>query len=237
MIMSTGTTYRQSGGAILFDFDRSNGVYPDKALARGDAAARWTWSARPRRRAQCPRWQGFARPIFETGGQGAAVDRIGAASVLAVTVTNALGAIVDRTGNVVRGHRVPPPVGAIIFTLGQGLGNARARQGHTTPTLLITNQKVSPYALRQLARQAHASMARAIEPFHTPFDGDVLLAISTGEVEEPRLADPSALGAVAAETIWTPCWKLLVAHGPIGRRRLRARSRRRRGRARRRPAR
>jgi L-aminopeptidase/D-esterase-like protein len=44
-------------------------------------------------------------------------------------------------------------------------------------------------------------MARAIQPFHTVYDGDVLWAVSTGEVDNPALNDV-ALGALASEVAW-----------------------------------
>ncbi len=54
--------------------------------------------------------------------------------------------------------------------------------GNTTLTLLVTNQKMADWPLSQLARQVHTSMARAIQPFHTLTDGDVLYVVSTDEV-------------------------------------------------------
>jgi L-aminopeptidase/D-esterase-like protein len=47
----------------------------------------------------------------------------------------------------------------------------------------------------------HASMARAIHPFHALVDGDVLFAVTTNELESPLL-EPIALGVVASELAW-----------------------------------
>jgi 6-aminohexanoate-oligomer endohydrolase len=55
--------------------------------------------------------------------------------------------------------------------------------------------------LNQFARQVHSSMARAIHPFHTPMDGDVLYAVSNGEVDDPGLG-PAELGLLASEAAW-----------------------------------
>ena len=68
-------------------------------------------------------------------------------------------------------------------------------------TLVATNQALDRWSLQQLARQVHASMARAIQPFHTLYDGDVLYAVTTGEVENAAL-DPVALGVLASELAW-----------------------------------
>ena len=46
---------------------------------------------------------------------------------------------------------------------------------HTTLTLVAVNASI--LQLDQLGRQVHTSMARAIQPFHTEFDGDVLWAV------------------------------------------------------------
>jgi L-aminopeptidase/D-esterase-like protein len=194
------------GGAIVFDFERPNGVYPDKALGAAALSAAVV--------GRCPTGpvgagrnvrvgKGLAGLIGETGGQGAAIRTIGVAKILAVVVLNALGAIVDREGRVVRGH-LEAGSGrrwALSDWIEAG-GVVTAPSGNTTLTFVATNQKIAPYALRQFARQVHASMGRAIQPFHTAFDGDVLFAVTTGEVEEPRLSDAAALGAVAAETCW-----------------------------------
>jgi len=44
-------------------------------------------------------------------------------------------------------------------------------------------------------------MARAIQPFHTIYDGDVLYMITTGQVDGKNV-DPVSLGIVAAGEAW-----------------------------------
>ena len=66
---------------------------------------------------------------------------------------------------------------------------------------MATNQRLDRELLRQLGRQVHASMARAIHPFHALTDGDVLFAATTNEVENETL-DSVALGVVASELAW-----------------------------------
>jgi L-aminopeptidase/D-esterase-like protein len=72
---------------------------------------------------------------------------------------------------------------------------------NTTLTVLVTNQQLAPNLLTQIARQVHDSMCRGIQPFHTTYDGDVLYAITTNEVQNPAL-DDVALGTVASEVAW-----------------------------------
>jgi 6-aminohexanoate-oligomer endohydrolase len=189
-------------GAIIFDFGpRDNGVYPDKELGR--AALR---AARPGRFPLGRRGAGrsatvgktFGFELAEPGGQGAAFRLVGETRVAVFTVINAVGAVVDRGGNVVRGH-FEQATGA-RRALVEGI-EARVTGGNTTLTVVATNQKLDRWLLRQLARQVHTSMARAIHPFHAITDGDVLFAATTNEVANESL-DSLALGVVASELAW-----------------------------------
>lgn len=192
-------------GAIIFDFGpRENAIYPDRELGR--AALR---AARPGVFPLGARGAGrsatvgktFAFEEGESSGQGGAFRVVGPTKVAVFTVVNAFGAIVDRDGTVVRGHRDPergtrsPLVARLEAEL------PRAAPGNTTLTLVVTNQTLDRRSLRQLAAQVHASMARAIQPFHALVDGDVLYAVTTAEVDNPELTD-TALGVVASELAW-----------------------------------
>jgi 6-aminohexanoate-oligomer endohydrolase len=198
-------------GAIIFDWGpRDNAVYPDKGLGR--AALR---SARPgvfplgRRGAGRSATAGklFAYEEGEPTGQGAAFRQIGETKLAVFTVVNAVGAIVDRDGNVVRGHfdrgtglrrgLVP----GVEERLASGLP-VRPPPGNTTLTVVATNLTLDPRQLRTFGRQVHASLARAIQPFHALEDGDVLFAVSTGEVASDPLLDTTPLGVVASELAW-----------------------------------
>jgi L-aminopeptidase/D-esterase-like protein len=116
------------------------------------------------------------------------------------------GAIVSRQGVAVRGH-LDPRTGKYHSSsedLERSLAHSESStppQGNTTLTVVVTNQKTSGMAFRQLARQVHASMARAIQPFQTVWDGDTLFAVTTNEVENPGLNEV-ALAVAASETVW-----------------------------------
>jgi L-aminopeptidase/D-esterase-like protein len=73
--------------------------------------------------------------------------------------------------------------------------------GNTTLTVLVTNVKLSDYSLNQLARQVHSSMHRAIQPFHTENDGDVLFALTTDDIELTSIS-PTGLATLASEVAW-----------------------------------
>lgn len=197
-------------GAIIFDFGpRDTAVYPDKELGR--AALR---AARSGSFPLGPRGAGRSATVgktFEYGqgeasGQGGAFRQVGPTKIALFSVVNAIGAIVDRDGQVVRGHLDratglrSPLLPGVEKRLAAGLPT-HPPAGNTTLTVLVTNQRLDARSLRQLGRQVHASMARAIHPFHALVDGDVLFAVTTAEVDDPVL-DPVALGAVASELAW-----------------------------------
>ena len=95
-------------GAIIFDWGRrDNAVYPDKELGR--AALR---AAREGIFPLGPHGAGRSASVgkvfdYEEGepaGQGGAYRQVGSTKVAVFTVVNAIGAIFDRDGAVVRGH-------------------------------------------------------------------------------------------------------------------------------------
>lgn len=153
--------------------------------------------------------------VWPHSGQGGAFREIGPVKVGVFTVVNALGAVVDREGRVVRCRRNGtggscPPIATMLRSYGERaarLGGADGGAaspgptGNTTITLVVTNQKLPYWALQRLAVQVHSSMARAIQPFATEQDGDVLYAVTTEEVDSPSLT-PEALGAIASELAW-----------------------------------
>lgn len=216
-------------GAIIFDLAprRFNAIVPDEALGRAALRAaqpgRFPLGARGAGRfATQASWFGEFH-YRQHSGQGAAFRQVGPTKIAVFTVANPLGAVVDRQGNVVRCSNDPaaPPCGPITDFLAAAL--ERKTRGRATPTaaaelsadealsegptqnttltLVVTNQRLGFWALQRLAIQVHASMARSIQPFHTERDGDVLFAVSTGEVDNPDLA-PVDLGAVASELAW-----------------------------------
>jgi L-aminopeptidase/D-esterase-like protein len=159
-------------------------------------------------------------------GQGGAFRQIGPTKIAVFTVVNALGSIVDREGRVVRCGTTAAPrtdCGTIAERLrlvsdrvAQAGGGAHAPGGrepdapesaddgpaqNTTLTLVVTNQKLPIWALQRLAVQVHTSMGRAIQPFATQRDGDVLYAVTTDQVENATLSAQD-LGLIASEVAW-----------------------------------
>lgn len=193
-------------GAIIFDYGRrQNAIYPDKELGR--AAVR---ALRPgafpmgAHGAGCSATAGHGETA-ELAGQGAGFRVAGNARVAVFTVVNAYGAIVDRAGNVVRGNRDTTGrrqhAAEVVEATGAYYPSAESRSRNTTLTCVVTDQRLDPLQLRSIARQVHSSMARAIQPFHSRWDGDILYACSTQSALDPAL-DEVSLGVVASELAW-----------------------------------
>jgi 6-aminohexanoate-oligomer endohydrolase len=201
---------------IIFDYGlRQNSIYPDKELGRAAVrAARegvFPLGAHGAG-ASATVGKGLGFELRETAGQGGAFRQVGPSKVAVFTVVNAVGAIVDRDGRVVRGH-FDAETGQ-RYTFMEGLQRKLARnepveppkEDNTTLTVVVTNQRLTAergptWSLRQFARTVHTSMSRAIQPFHTLRDGDVLWAVTTNEVDNPAL-DDVALGVLASECAW-----------------------------------
>src|ERR1700722_10829029 len=185
-------------GAIVYDLGdrRPNEIHPDETL--GAAALRVAVPGRFPQGAQGAgrlTMQGSYFGYWLHSGQGGAFRQIGKTKVACFTVVNSLGAVVDRNGAPQRGNQTTPDGDMHIADLmklipdnlqtvaGSMLG-VRSNLINTTISLVVTNQVLSHAELQRLAVQVHSSMGRAIQPFSTLNDGDVLFAASTAEVQE-----------------------------------------------------
>ncbi|MFT4198470.1 MAG: P1 family peptidase [Pseudoxanthomonas sp.] len=203
-----------SVGAIIYDFGdrRLNEVYPDKKLAQ--AAYR---AAQPGLFRNGAAGAGrFARSGDFFGcrahsGQGGAFRQVGELKIAAFTVVNAFGVVARRDGTIAACYRDPAwPAQLSVDELVRGLPDSRQAgwntpsgpKRNTTVSLVVVNQKMDPAELQRLAVQVHTSMARGIQPFASMGDGDVLYAVSTGEVEAPADMINPELGAIASEVMW-----------------------------------
>ena len=217
-------------GAIIFDVGgrRFTRVTPDDRLGRAAVrSAREGWFPLGARGAGRFAMQGVffhrgnsvdAYSTWAHSGQGGAFRQVGPTRIAVFTVVNALGTIVGRDGMVMRCRRNSQgPACPSVSTLLQShlrrieappdggdsgaAGSQGGPTGNTTITLVVTNQKLPYWALQRLAVQVHTSMARAIQPFATEEDGDVLYAVSTDDIDNPSLT-PLQLGAIASEVAW-----------------------------------
>ena len=141
--------------------------------------------------AMTARWKGGL-------GSASAVMEDGV-TVGALVVVNALGSVTAPSGQF---WAAPWEMGAEFGGLGLGgpfdPGDEpvpQKRQGEaTTIAIVATDAGLDKAGLTRMAVGAHDGLARAILPSHTPFDGDLVFALSTGR----RPADPFRLGHAAA---------------------------------------
>lgn len=72
----------------------------------------------------------------------------------------------------------------------------------TTIAIVATDAALEKPGLQRLATAAHDGLARALVPSHTPFDGDLVFAVSTGArgMHDP-VTDPFLLGHAAAAAL------------------------------------
>ena len=76
---------------------------------------------------------------------------------------------------------------------------------NTTLACIATDVALSRVELKRIAIMAQDGMARALRPSHSPFDGDIVFALSTAQQEAnddlPRPVLTTRLGALAADTL------------------------------------
>jgi L-aminopeptidase/D-esterase-like protein len=78
-----------------------------------------------------------------------------------------------------------------------------APRENTTIACIATDLDLTADEMKRVAIMAQDGLARALRPVHTPFDGDVVFALSTGRiaVKGPRDLAVLTVGAVAADTL------------------------------------
>jgi L-aminopeptidase/D-esterase-like protein len=126
--------------------------------------------------AKVGRWRGpeHARP----GALGAALQEDGPLRVAAIVAVNAIGDLRER--DVAAG------------------GPAAAGPGEATAIgAILTNARLTKRDCLLLAQSGQDGLARAIEPAHTAFDGDALVAASCGALE----ADTEQVRVLAARAV------------------------------------
>ena len=75
----------------------------------------------------------------------------------------------------------PDPRGGLGTALDSRKAAAMRMGGNTTIAIVATDATLTKAQLRRLAQAAHGGIARAIVPAHTPFDGDLVFAVATGQ--------------------------------------------------------
>ena len=174
-------------GAVLFDLGRGN----DKALgakqtrpgadagyqAGSNAFAGVEWKD-----GNVGAGMG-ARAGGMKGGLGSWAYKFGDLYVGAVVAVNAAGQVVDpETGDIIAG-RIDAATNTFIdreVAIVEGTVAPTSGNTNTTIGCVVTNAVLTQANANKLAEMAHDGYARAIEPTHTPSDGDCIFAMATG---------------------------------------------------------
>src|SRR5436309_10778026 len=187
--------------AVIFDFDLAPGSKADRWPTAEDAYRACTEAA-----AEIPEGSvgaGTGATVGKAlgpggamkGGVGTWATRAGDVVVGALVVLNAVGNVVDANGRILAGARqggggVDGKLvdaldylsrGGAPFGAGAGAG-AGGGGRNTTLAVVATNARLDRVALHSLAHAAGDALARRIVPYGTPFDGDVVFAVSTAAV-------------------------------------------------------
>jgi L-aminopeptidase/D-esterase-like protein len=135
------------------------------------------------------------------GGIGTASVRVGAITVGAIVAVNAIGDVLDESGQPIAGARSADGCSMIGTTasLLTGAGPDRLMAGMaTTIGVVATDARLSKAQATQLASMAHHGLARCVSPI-TPHDGDAFFALATGG--SGSVGDMTVLSTMAAEAV------------------------------------
>lgn len=123
--------------------------------------------------------------------------------VAAIVAVNAVGDVMDpATGQVVAGARTADGKrleGTMRALLAGHPPSPPLAGESTTLGVVATNARLTKVQATKVAQMAHAGLARAVNPVHTPWDGDALFAMATGQVQVP--AAELLVGSLAAEVV------------------------------------
>ncbi len=143
------------------------------------------------------------------GGSGSAARELASGLIVAALVAvNSVGDVIDpSSGEVVAGARTEDGQGLVDvrnvirggFTSDGGFPSNNESGRNTTLAVVATNARLDKAQISKVAQMAHDGLARAIFPAHTPWDGDVIFSLATGDYE----GDGGVLliGALAADLV------------------------------------
>lgn len=190
--------------AILFDLMLGKpGIYPD--LAMGYTACENATDA--------PVVQGtvgagtgaicgamLGKQFATKGGIGSGMEQVQDLYVGALVAVNAVGDILDEQNQIMAGLRRPPDGQSfygLISAMREHIFNPPSENESTVIGVVATNALLTKSQVQKVAQMAQDGIARAVNPSHTPYDGDTIFALSCGNIE----VDMTLVGAMAAEAM------------------------------------
>lgn len=215
-----GRGYRTPGGlvplvpaAVIYDLtagSESTRPGPEQGYAASEAAREGVperGSIGAARGAAVAKARG--RDHASPGGVGYAATRTAEGETVAVlAIVNSTGDVLDESGGILAGPRgddgetlstVELLGGAASGPPGWSEGADAERQG-TTLVCVMTDATLDKISCAKVARMASAGVARAVDPVFTPFDGDIVFCLASGEpAQSPWLV--MRIGTMAATVV------------------------------------
>ncbi len=125
----------------------------------------------------------------------------GGLRVAALAAVNAFGDVRDpHSGSLVAGTREAPDSDRFIDTaraMQEGIIRSGYTGENTTLAVAATNARLTKVEATKLAQMAQQGLVRSVSPVHTTLDGDLVIALATGEVT----ADLNRVGLAAADVL------------------------------------
>lgn len=199
--------------AAVYDFaGRANSVYPDNELglaALQNARSGHAFVGRVGAGRNVSVGHYFGDDYAEPAGQGASFLHLGGVKVFALSVVNACGQILNRKGEIVAGGRDPVSGQRLssfeflstALRAADGAARDRPRAKNTVLSVVVTQVALDRLQLLRVAVMAHAALARLVDPFHSPEDGDVVFACSTQSAPCPRDLSVGDIGLLAGRVL------------------------------------
>ena len=126
-------------------------------------------------------------------------------TVAAIAVVNATGDVLDADGSLLAGPRgedgsMDRSTDILAAVDGPPEWTTDPDRQGTTLVCVLTDAALDKTSCAKVARMASAGVARAVDPVFTPFDGDVVFCLASGEVESSPWA-VMRVGSVAATVV------------------------------------
>lgn len=122
-------------------------------------------------------------------------------TVGSLVVVNAFGDVIDpQTGLIIAGTRDAKDGTKFVDTkllMREGAARNKKFVENTTLAVAVTNAKLRREELKKIAQIGHNAFARCLSPAHSTYDGDVVFALATGEME----ADMNSVAILVEEVI------------------------------------
>ncbi len=120
--------------------------------------------------------------------------------VSSLAAVNAFGDVLDPgSGKILAGARVSRDSREFVNSAAEMKRGVRGNffSENTTLVVVATNARLTKAGATKLAQLASLGVARSVAPVWTTFDGDVVIALSSGD----KQADINSLGVAAAESV------------------------------------